>query len=77
MRACGASRSSRRWRSDARVSSTPIAARSVEGDEAVDAMLSMLTFTDREAYAHAYRVAALSVSVVGRSVCPRSRTGHD
>jgi response regulator RpfG family c-di-GMP phosphodiesterase len=36
---------------------------SIEGDEAVDAMLSMLTLTDREAYAHAYRVAALSVSI--------------
>jgi response regulator RpfG family c-di-GMP phosphodiesterase len=36
---------------------------SIENDEAVDAMLSMLTLTDREAYAHAYRVAALSVSI--------------
>jgi cyclic di-GMP phosphodiesterase len=35
----------------------------VDGDEAVDAMLSMLTLTDREAYAHGYRVAALSVSI--------------
>jgi response regulator RpfG family c-di-GMP phosphodiesterase len=40
---------------------------SIEGDEAVDAMLSMLTLTDREAYAHAYRVAALSVSI-GRTL---------
>src|SRR3954462_2768391 len=36
---------------------------SIGNDEAVDAMLSMLTLTDREAYAHAYRVAALSVSI--------------
>jgi putative two-component system response regulator len=36
---------------------------SIANDEAVDAMLSMLTLTDREAYAHAYRVAALSVSI--------------
>ena len=35
----------------------------IDNDEAVDAMLSMLTLTDREAYAHAYRVAALSVSI--------------
>jgi response regulator RpfG family c-di-GMP phosphodiesterase len=35
----------------------------VQNDEAVDAMLSMLTLTDREAYAHGYRVAALSVSI--------------
>lgn len=44
-----------------------VAAIRVEGDEAVDAMLSMLTLTDREAYAHAYRVAALSVSI-GRTL---------
>jgi response regulator RpfG family c-di-GMP phosphodiesterase len=35
----------------------------VESDESLDAMLSMLTLTDREAYAHGYRVAALSLSV--------------
>jgi putative nucleotidyltransferase with HDIG domain len=35
----------------------------VDNDDALDAMLAMLTLTDREAYAHAYRVAALSVSV--------------
>lgn len=44
-----------------------VAAISVEGDEAVDAMLSMLTLTDRDAYAHAYRVAALAVSI-GRTL---------
>jgi response regulator RpfG family c-di-GMP phosphodiesterase len=35
----------------------------IEDDDALDAMLSMLTLTDRDAYAHGYRVAALSVSV--------------
>jgi HD-GYP domain-containing protein (c-di-GMP phosphodiesterase class II) len=35
----------------------------VDGDEAVDAMLAMLTLTNPEAYAHAYRVAAVSVSI--------------
>ena len=35
----------------------------VDSDESLDSMLSMLTLTDRDAYAHAYRVAALSVSV--------------
>jgi putative two-component system response regulator len=40
-----------------------VTATSIEGDDAVDAMLSMLTLTDREAYAHGYRVAALSVSI--------------
>jgi response regulator RpfG family c-di-GMP phosphodiesterase len=40
-----------------------VTAIAIEGDEAVDAMLSMLTLTDREAYSHGYRVAALSVSI--------------
>jgi response regulator RpfG family c-di-GMP phosphodiesterase len=35
----------------------------IESDDAVDAMLSMVTLTNREAYAHGYRVAALSVSI--------------
>lgn len=35
----------------------------IDGEEALDAMMSMLTLTDREAYAHGYRVAALSVSM--------------
>jgi two-component system cell cycle response regulator len=35
----------------------------VDSDETLDAMLSMLTLTDRDAYAHGYRVAALAVSV--------------
>lgn len=40
-----------------------VSALQVESDESLDAMLSMLTLTDRDAYAHGYRVAALSVSV--------------
>ena len=39
----------------------------VDGDAAVDAMFSMLTLTDGDAYAHGYRVAALSVSI-GRTL---------
>ncbi len=48
-----------------------VSAITVKGDEGVDAMLSMLTLTDREAYAHAYRVAALSVSI-GRTLGVRA-----
>jgi putative nucleotidyltransferase with HDIG domain len=40
-----------------------VTALEVNGDDALDAMLSMLTLTDRDAYSHGYRVAALSVSV--------------
>jgi response regulator RpfG family c-di-GMP phosphodiesterase len=40
-----------------------ITALRIDDDEALDAMLSMLTLTDREAYGHGYRVAALAVSV--------------
>jgi response regulator RpfG family c-di-GMP phosphodiesterase len=35
----------------------------VDSDEGLDAMLAMLTLTDRDAYSHAYRVAALSLSM--------------
>jgi response regulator RpfG family c-di-GMP phosphodiesterase len=35
----------------------------IDSDDAVDAMLSMLTMNQRPAYEHAYRVAATSVSV--------------
>jgi putative nucleotidyltransferase with HDIG domain len=35
----------------------------VDSDESVDSMFAMLTLTDREMYAHGYRVAALAVSV--------------
>ena len=35
----------------------------VDSDETLDSMLAMLTLADHDAYAHAYRVAALAVSV--------------
>jgi len=35
----------------------------VDSEDMVDAMFTMLTLTDREMYAHGYRVAALAVSV--------------
>jgi response regulator RpfG family c-di-GMP phosphodiesterase len=35
----------------------------IDSDATLDAMLSMLTMSNRDAYAHAYRVAALSVSI--------------
>ena len=70
-------RDSRRWRESleqdvqARHQKLARAIRSVhvDSDEALDAMLSMLTISDREAYAHAYRVAAVSVSI-GRALGP-------
>jgi response regulator RpfG family c-di-GMP phosphodiesterase len=40
-----------------------VTALAVESDDTLDAMMSMLTLADREAYAHGYRVAALAVSV--------------
>ena len=40
-----------------------VSALHVDSDESLDAMVSMLMLTDREAYAHGYRVAAISVSV--------------
>lgn len=61
----------RRWRDSleqemairrARLSDAMTAVR-VDSDESLDAMLSMLTLADPEAYAHGYRVAALAVSV--------------
>jgi response regulator RpfG family c-di-GMP phosphodiesterase len=68
-------RNSRRWRETlehevtARHDKLARAIRSlhVDSDEALDAMLSMLTIADRDAYAHAYRVAAVSLSI-GRAV---------
>jgi response regulator RpfG family c-di-GMP phosphodiesterase len=66
-----AARESRRWRESlegemhtrhTRLASA-IGALRIDSDEALDAMLSVLTISDRDAYAHAYRVAALSVSV--------------
>jgi putative nucleotidyltransferase with HDIG domain len=64
-------RDSRRWRESlesemasrhARLSDA-IAALHIDSDQALDAMLSMLTMSSADAYAHAYRVAALSVSI--------------
>jgi response regulator RpfG family c-di-GMP phosphodiesterase len=62
---------SRRWRdaleADLRARqrrlAEAIAALPIESDEGVDALLSMLTINQRPAYEHAYRVAALAVSV--------------
>ena len=44
----------------------------IDDDDTLDAMLSMLTLTDRDAYAHGYRVAALSVSVARLLGLPES-----
>jgi response regulator RpfG family c-di-GMP phosphodiesterase len=66
---------SRRWRDaleremhtrQARLAGA-ISALRINSDETLDAMLAMLTLGDRDAYAHAYRVAALSVCV-GRAM---------
>src|SRR5205085_1728525 len=62
---------SRRWREslDAEVDrrrqrlSDALAALTVDSDAALDGLLAVLTLADREAYAHAYRVAALAASV--------------
>src|SRR6185436_3178628 len=43
------------------------AALTIDSDAALDGLLSLLTLSDRDAYAHAYRVAALAASV-GRSL---------
>jgi len=64
-------RDSRRWREalDAEVEqrrtrlSDALAALTIDSDAALDALLSVLTLADRDAYAHAYRVAALAASV--------------
>ena len=40
-----------------------VTAVAIGNDDTLDSMMSMLTLTDREAYAHGYRVAALAVSV--------------
>lgn len=62
---------SRRWRESLEAEmqsrhsrlSDAIAALRIDSDEALDAMLSMLTIADQDAYTHAYRVAALSASL--------------
>jgi cyclic di-GMP phosphodiesterase len=40
-----------------------LAAQTIDSDAALDALLASLTAADRDAYAHAYRVAALAASV--------------
>lgn len=40
-----------------------LSALTIDSDQALDAFLSVLTFADQDAYAHAYRVAALAASV--------------
>lgn len=62
---------SRRWRESLQAEmqtrhsrlATAIAAFRIDSDETLDAMLSTLTIGDQDAYAHAYRVAALSASM--------------
>jgi HD-GYP domain-containing protein (c-di-GMP phosphodiesterase class II) len=62
---------SRRWREvlDAEVDRRrqrlghALAATTIDCDEALDALLATLTLADGDAYAHAYRVAALAASV--------------
>ena len=75
---------SRRWREslEQEMAHPPIAADTtrsrrcaIDRDEALDAMLSMLTLSDRDAYAHAYRVAALAASVGARWAC-RTKTSR-
>src|SRR3954469_10882137 len=66
-----AAHNSRRWREslqgevDARQRrlSDALASLTIDSDAALDGLLSVLTLADRDAYAHAYRVAALSASV--------------
>jgi putative two-component system response regulator len=66
-----AARDSRRWREtlEGEVEhrrqrlSDALAALTIDCDAALDGLLSVLTLPDRDAYAHAYRVAALSASV--------------
>jgi response regulator RpfG family c-di-GMP phosphodiesterase len=50
-----------------------IAALRIDTDDAVDGMLSMLTLSDRDAYAHGYRVAALSVSLARQLGVPEDQ----
>ncbi|MFL5711518.1 MAG: HD-GYP domain-containing protein, partial [Chloroflexota bacterium] len=43
--------------------SDALASLTIDSDAALDGLLSVLTLADRDAYAHAYRVAALSASI--------------
>jgi len=66
-----AARDSRRWRETLQGEvenrcqrlREALAALPIENDAALDGLLSMLTLADHDAYAHAYRVAALSASL--------------
>jgi response regulator RpfG family c-di-GMP phosphodiesterase len=66
-----AARDARRWREnlDDEVARKrdrlceAVAALTIDSDETLDGLLSVLTLADRDAYAHAYRVAALARSV--------------
>jgi putative two-component system response regulator len=70
-----AARDSRRWRETLETEvdgrrgrlGEAIAAFRIESDAALDGLLSVLTLSDEDAYAHAYRVAALAASV-GRAL---------
>jgi cyclic di-GMP phosphodiesterase len=70
-----AARESRRWRESLeqeldqrrRRLTDAIAALRIEDETALDGMLAALTLNDRDFYAHAYRVAALAVSL-GRAL---------
>jgi putative nucleotidyltransferase with HDIG domain len=70
-----AARDSRRWRDtlDGEVDrrrerlTDALAALTIDCDTALDGLLSALTIADREAYAHAYRVAAMAASM-GRAL---------
>lgn len=71
-----AARDSRRWREalDGEVQrrrerlAGALSSLTIDSDATLDALLSLLTLADRDAYAHAYRVAALAASV-GRAMC--------
>jgi putative nucleotidyltransferase with HDIG domain len=52
-----------------------VTALTVDSDDTLDAMMSMLTLTDREAYAHGYRVAALAASVARTLGLPEEALG--
>jgi len=70
-----AARESRRWREtlDGEVDirrrrlSDALSSLTIDSDTALDGLLAALTLSDHDAYAHAYRVAALSASV-GRAL---------
>jgi cyclic di-GMP phosphodiesterase len=70
-----AARDSRQWREtlegevDVRRGSLSdaLSALTIDSDAAIDGLLSVLTLSDRDAYLHAYRVAAMSASV-GRAL---------